>query len=104
VRFRWIDFAKEAVKAFNDSGYLVLIVTNQSGVARSIIPRTISAVHRHSPQSGPRRARVSTISATALPPRGYRPRILQGQRLAQAGAGDDLDLLEHWPVGRKPAF
>ena len=32
--FRWIPGAKEAVAAFNRAGWLVLVVTNQSGVGR----------------------------------------------------------------------
>jgi len=32
--FVWTDGAKEAVKYLNDHGYLVIVVTNQSGVAR----------------------------------------------------------------------
>lgn len=32
--FEFIDGAREAIKLFNDLGYLVVIVTNQSGVAR----------------------------------------------------------------------
>jgi D,D-heptose 1,7-bisphosphate phosphatase len=32
--FEFIDGAKEAIKIFNDLGYLVVVVTNQSGVAR----------------------------------------------------------------------
>jgi len=32
--FTWIEGAKEAVKYLNDSGYLVIVITNQAGVAR----------------------------------------------------------------------
>lgn len=32
--FEFIDKAREAIKIFNDLGYLVVVVTNQSGVAR----------------------------------------------------------------------
>ena len=33
-RFKWIDGAIDAVKFCNDNGYLAIVVTNQSGVAR----------------------------------------------------------------------
>jgi D-glycero-D-manno-heptose 1,7-bisphosphate phosphatase len=32
--FRWIDGAREAIAAFNRAGWLVIVVTNQSGVGR----------------------------------------------------------------------
>ena len=32
----WIDGAKEAIKYCNDNGYLAIIITNQSGIARGI--------------------------------------------------------------------
>ncbi|MAP93583.1 MAG: D,D-heptose 1,7-bisphosphate phosphatase [Ponticaulis sp.] len=32
--FEWIDGAKDCVKAFNDRGWWVFVVTNQSGIAR----------------------------------------------------------------------
>jgi D-glycero-D-manno-heptose 1,7-bisphosphate phosphatase len=32
--FRWIDGAREVVAAFNRAGWLVIVVTNQSGVGR----------------------------------------------------------------------
>jgi histidinol-phosphate phosphatase family protein len=33
---RWTDGAREAVKAVNDAGWLAIVVTNQSGVARGL--------------------------------------------------------------------
>lgn len=32
--FQWIDGAKEAIGAFNRAGWLVIVVTNQSGIGR----------------------------------------------------------------------
>ncbi len=36
--FIWIEGAKEAIKYVNDNGYLAILVTNQSGVARGYYP------------------------------------------------------------------
>lgn len=41
--FRWISGAREAVAAFNRAGWLVIVVTNQSGVGRGFY--TEAAVH-----------------------------------------------------------
>lgn len=32
--FRWIEGAREAIRAFNQAGWLTVVVTNQSGVGR----------------------------------------------------------------------
>lgn len=32
--FEWIDGAREAIRFFNDRGFLVIVITNQAGVAR----------------------------------------------------------------------
>jgi D-glycero-D-manno-heptose 1,7-bisphosphate phosphatase len=45
-RFRWIDGAIEAVRALNEAGYFVFLVTNQAGVAHGHYPETaVAALH-----------------------------------------------------------
>ena len=46
--FEFIDRAKEAIKIFNDLGYLVVVVTNQSGVARGYYDEeSVRELHKH---------------------------------------------------------
>lgn len=36
--FRWVEGAIDAIRRFNELGYLVLVVTNQGGIARAFYP------------------------------------------------------------------
>ena len=46
--FRWIQGAREAVADFNRAGWLVIVVTNQSGVGRGYYTEAeVHELHRH---------------------------------------------------------
>lgn len=38
--FKWIEGAIDAIKYCNDNGYLAIVITNQSGVARGFYPES----------------------------------------------------------------
>ena len=38
--FEWLPGAREAIKYVNDAGYLAIVITNQSGVARGYFPES----------------------------------------------------------------
>jgi D-glycero-D-manno-heptose 1,7-bisphosphate phosphatase len=45
--FRWIPGAQETVIAFNQAGWLVIVVTNQSGIGRGFYTEAdMHALHR----------------------------------------------------------
>lgn len=47
-QLEWIDGAAEAIKILNDAGYLVIVVTNQSGIARGFYDEvTLAKFHDH---------------------------------------------------------
>lgn len=47
-QLEWIDGVPEAIRLLNDAGYLVIVVTNQSGVARGYYDEVaVGALHRH---------------------------------------------------------
>ena len=45
--WEWIDGAKEAIKSFNEAGYLVIVISNQAGIARGMYyPDDVNKLHR----------------------------------------------------------
>ena len=47
-KFQWIDGAIDAIKLCNEKGYLVVVITNQSGIARGVFTEEdVKKIHSH---------------------------------------------------------
>jgi D-glycero-D-manno-heptose 1,7-bisphosphate phosphatase len=105
-RFRWIDGAREAVKALNDAGLLVFVVTNQAGVARGLYGEDgIRAIHAHITaglaQYG---AHIDDFRYCPYHPEGTVPEYSRHSDWRKPEPGMLIDLMRCWPVDRDASF
>lgn len=110
--FEFTPGAVEAIKLLNQAGYLVVVVTNQSGVARGYYTEAdVATLHRH----------IDTVLASQgarVDAWYYCPHHDQGKppynqtcdcrkpmpgMLQQAALDHAIDLTRSWMVGDKPA-
>ncbi len=111
--FDFIEGVPAAIKRFNEAGYLVIVVTNQSGVARGYYsPQDVDRLHLHIQEL--LRASGARVDAFYMCP--HHPTQGQGEyrrtcdcrkgepgMLLQAASEHALDLQGSWIVGDKRA-
>jgi D-glycero-D-manno-heptose 1,7-bisphosphate phosphatase len=99
-KLKWIDGAREAVKAANDAGYLVFVVTNQSGVARGLYEETdVDAFHQAmADELAKIGAHVDAFEYCPYHPDASIERYRQSSRRRKPAPGMIVDLLARFPV------
>lgn len=106
ARIRWMPNAAKAIRRLKDSGYLVFLFTNQSGVARGFFSEDeLLALHDWMRAELAREgAVIDDIRYCPHHPAGTVAGYLEDHPWRKPSPGMILDLMEHWPVRRAGSF
>ncbi len=99
-KLKWIDGAREAVKAVNDAGYFAFVVSNQSGVARGLYEESdVQALHRWmADEMAMMGAHIDAFEYCPDHPEGTIERYRRVSDRRKPAAGMITDLLSRFPV------
>lgn len=102
----WTTGAAAAVRRLNEAGFLVFVVTNQSGVARDLYPESaVTDLHRWMGAELARQgARVDDWRYCPHHPDAGLPAYRICCACRKPGAGMLTDLMGCWPVDRRRSF
>jgi D-glycero-D-manno-heptose 1,7-bisphosphate phosphatase len=99
-KLRWINGARKAIKAANDAGCFVFVVTNQSGVARGLYEESdIEALHEWMKDDLAKiGAHIDAFEYCPYHPEAIIERYRRASRRRKPAPGMINDLLKRFPV------
>ncbi|MEZ5851761.1 MAG: HAD-IIIA family hydrolase [Hyphomicrobiaceae bacterium] len=102
-RFVWIEGAREAIRALNDRGYLVFLVTNQAGVARGLYgEEDVRVLHAHvQAELREAGAHIDDIRYCPFHVDAAVPAYRKDSDWRKPRPGMLRDLMAHWRVNRE---
>lgn len=105
-QFQWIPGAQDAIKRLNEAGYLVFVISNQSGVARGFYSEDdVQALHRWiASQIEAAGARIDGFEYCPDHPEAKIERYRRDSSRRKPAPGMILDCLARFPVDRAKSF